>query len=198
MTVPRAVLAVVVRKPGTLGSINDDLIEVLPEGRWEGNEAHKAVPRMEKEGLVCVGEGSSGEAAGLRWYEATQLGVEQHHDWMGEPAALPPALRDPLQAKLEFVQPRDLPGLHDAVREEEEACAAEYQRAHRLHLKVQHDRLRGVSQSTGWEQKRLEAKLADEAVLWQFMALRLKKAREQLVEMGEVLKDERRERGDRG
>ncbi len=153
---------------------------------------------MQKEGLVrVVAAGVSGEA-GLVWYEATQLGVADHHSWVREPAVVPHALRDSLQAKLEFVEPEDLPSLRKSIREEEKACTDEYQRVHRLLREAQRARIHVSSQAVGWEQKRHETRLGDEAVLWELGALRLRKAHEQLVELEQESKGEQRERGDRG
>lgn len=198
LTVPRALLGLVVQQPGTVASIGDRLVETFPWGQWEDNEAHKALPRMERQGLVCAGPAGAKGDAGLRWYQATQLGVADMRGWLREPALMPHALRDSLQAKLEFMAESDLPSLIEMVQEEEESCDREYERAHKLSRQSQYTRMRLAPARAGWREKKQDVRVGDEAVVWQCMALRLKSLREQLEALRDEITGADRERGERG
>jgi DNA-binding PadR family transcriptional regulator len=128
MSSSMAVLGLVVQQPDTIAGVALRLSETFPRARWSPGAAHSNMPNLAKQGLLRVVQ--EGREPTLDRYEATPKGVAQFRRWVGRSSSLPPALRDGLQARLEFAELEELSALVETVREAERDCRSEYAAAH--------------------------------------------------------------------
>ena len=188
-----AFLGHVVRQPDTLAALGDRVVQTFPRARWRPNVAYKAMPSLEKKGLVRVVSRRT-DAPGLTRYEATGKGTQEHKAFMREPLLMPPVLRDVLQAKLEFMTPDDpdeLRGLIQQIQVAEEHCDQEFAEAHAAYMVAQRRRRQYPHEQSGREAKAQEAKLADQADVLEFMCLRMQKLRKRLEPLLKEIEGER-------
>jgi hypothetical protein len=186
MSASMAVLCLLVESPDTTASLGIRLAKQFPDARWSRNAAHKNMESLAKQGLIhLVKKGPPGKSS-LDSYEATSNGVAQVQTWIRESAVVPPVLRDSLQGKLEFSrEEKDLLGLLETVREEEDACARRYADAHRADVRARQARrrLRARGIRANLVDLMHEVKLSDEAVWWSLMVKRLERLRENLEDV---------------
>ncbi len=124
----------------------------------------------------------AGAKPSLDRYEATAQGVEQFRGWLRSSSLAPPMLRDALAAKLAFSEREDLPGLLDAIREEERICMSEFEAAQmRLSAARRLGQL-GPANGSDWEGRVRSAVMTDEAMMWGQRAKRLQCLRQELEE----------------
>jgi DNA-binding PadR family transcriptional regulator len=177
LSVSMAVLSLVVEQPDSVAGVGRRLAERFPNARFGRNAAHKSLPSLEKQGLVCVV--TTRKRRSLDIYEATPAGVGRVREWLHDSSAVLPALRDDLRAKLQHVRDEaDLRRLMDAIGEQEDACNAEYARAHAARKAAA--RLRGWrdARDRDWRDTVERTLICDEAVLWGSRAMRLQRLRE--------------------
>jgi DNA-binding PadR family transcriptional regulator len=180
-----AVLCLVIQQPDTVSGVGVRMAKQFPDAGWSRNSAHGNLPSLAKQGLVRVTKQGPPDTRSLDRYEATSEGVAHVRRWIRESAAVPPVLRDSVQAKLEFSGREDLLGLIQTIREEEHACALRYAAAHACDIKAQQLRRRQRSRGRrpDLEEMLRDVKIADEAALWGLIVKRLKDLRENLEEV---------------
>ncbi|HLH14249.1 MAG TPA: hypothetical protein VKV16_05625, partial [Solirubrobacteraceae bacterium] len=113
-------------------------------------------------------------------YEATEKGVERFESWMRGASRLPPQ-RDELHMKIALARPRDVPGLIDAVYEQELACTQ------RLRELGPHGALELSGGAHDWSRRMRGVRAAAEIASWQARVEWLRSARallESLLEDG--------------
>lgn len=180
MSSSMAVLGLVVQQPDTIAGVAYRLSEMFPRARWSAGAAHSSVPSLAEQGLLQVVQ--KGSVPTLDRYQATSVGVTEFRRWLVQASSLPPALRDALQARLEFVELEELPALLETVRADERACTREYAAAHKRWKEFTHQTLR-PGENDPEQVFRHELKivqLADEVDLWGVQARRLQKLRGRL------------------
>lgn len=114
MSSSMAVLGLVVQQPDTIAGVAYRLSEVFPRARWSAGAAHSNMRSLAKQGLLQVVQ--EGSMPTLDRYEATHVGVAEFRRWLVQSSSLSPALRDALQARLEFVGLEELSALLETVR----------------------------------------------------------------------------------
>jgi hypothetical protein len=100
--------------------------------------------------------------------------------WLHDPPTGPPALRDPLHAKIVFAGPQELPGLIGAVREEERLCAQEYAAAHARLLAARPPSARSAED---WRDALERIMTGDEVATWLLRVRRLQRLYQALQEL---------------
>lgn len=175
-----AILGLVIQEADTAAGVGVRLVERFPRARWSRSVAHNDLPSLARQGLVRLVQ--RGAKPSLDRYEATDDGVEQFQRWLRASSAGPPMLRDSLSAKLAFSEERDLPGLLDAIREEEQICVAEFEAAQmRLGAARRLGQL-GPANGSDWSGRVRSAIMTDEAMMWGQRAKRLQCLRQELEE----------------
>jgi DNA-binding PadR family transcriptional regulator len=175
------VLGLAIQQAGTVADVDRRLADQFPSERFSRGSAHKNLPSLAKKGYVrLLKKGPPGRPT-LDWYEATPKGIEFFRRWVCDPD-LPPAIRDVLQCKLEFLEPEDLPALIQLVGEEEKAYTVAYDIAQTSTLREQRLR-RARGKPVRWRTRVLGIKTKDKAKLWGLMSQRLEHLREDLEEL---------------
>jgi DNA-binding PadR family transcriptional regulator len=177
------VLGLVVQQPDSVAGIARRLADQFASARFPKTSAHNNLPSLAAKGYVRLM--APGDKASLDRYEATAKGVELLREWLHR-TELPPAIRDALQCKLEFLEREDLAALIQLVGEEEQAYTAAFDIAHTRVRREQRARLaRGGPRD--WRVRLRGVQNKDEAMLWSLMAKRLEHLREDLEELlGEI------------
>jgi DNA-binding PadR family transcriptional regulator len=180
-----AVLGLVIEQPGSASQLGRRLTERFRSARFTRSTGHNALHRLARQGLVrVIADGSS--CVEQERYEATPLGVEHFRAWLRASSAAPPALREELQAKVEFCAPADLPQLIDAICAEERACASMFAAA-QGRLSAAELVTPGCStQEQPFAALTRRAVLRDEAAMWGMRFKRLERLRARLEELREV------------
>jgi DNA-binding PadR family transcriptional regulator len=181
MSASMAVLGLVVQRPDTIAGVAFRLSETFPRARWSPGAAHSNMPNLTKQGLLRVAQ--EGPEPTLDRYEATPRGVEEFRQWLARSSSLPPALRDGLQAKLEFIEFEELAGFIETVRKAERDCRSEYAAAHGRWKAFGSLGSPDSAPETTEEPLRHKLKavqLVDEVMLWGAQAKRLASLRSQL------------------
>lgn len=174
MSSSMAVLGLVVQQPDTIAGVAYRLSETFPHAYWSPAAAHSNMRSLGTQGLLHVIKEGSGPTLDL--YEATSLGVAEFYGWLVQSSAAPPALRDALQGRLEFIERNGLPALVEMVRRDERMFTREYAAAHKRWKQFTSTRFR-AGQDAPEEVFRRELKvvqMADEADLWALQARRLR------------------------
>jgi DNA-binding PadR family transcriptional regulator len=177
-----AVLGLVIQRPDTIAGVAFRLSQTFPRARWSPGAAHSNMPNLAKQGLLRVV--SRGSESTLDLYEATAKGIAEFNKWMVRVISLPPALRDGLQARLEFIDRGEPVALLEMVREAQRGCRLEYAEAHKrwkafTNLGARSQREDVTSeQALSHELKGIQ--LMDEVMLWGAQAKRLTNLCEQL------------------
>jgi DNA-binding PadR family transcriptional regulator len=177
------VLGLVVQQPDSVAGVARRLADQFASARFPKTSAHNNLPSLAAKGYVRLV--APGDKASLDRYEATAKGVELLREWLHR-TELPPAIRDALQCKLEFLEREDLAALIQLVGEEEQAYTAAFDIAHTRVRREQRARLaRGGP--VDWRVRLRGVQNKDEAMLWSLMAKRLEHLREDLEELlGEI------------
>jgi hypothetical protein len=124
------VLGLLSEERGTAAALALRIGERLPEAGFPRNAAHTAVKNLlEKDDRVRVA--NPGAESSKLLYEAAAEGLLDLQRWIRSSPKLPLVVRDPVQAKLEFVQPHDLPILLKRLEEEEDALTDQRHEAHK-------------------------------------------------------------------
>jgi hypothetical protein len=187
-----AILGLVIQEADTAAGVGARLVDRFPRARWSRSVAHNDLPSLARQGLVRLVE--PGAKPSLDRYEATPEGVEQFRDWLRASSMGPPMLRDALSAKLVFSDEDDLPGLLQAIREEERICITEFEAAQTRLNAARRLGLLGPADGADWAGRVQSAVMTDEAMMWGQRAKRLQCLRQELEEPDE---DELEPRGGR-
>jgi hypothetical protein len=175
-----AILGLVIQEADTAAGVGARLVDRFPRARWSRSVAHNDLPSLARQGLVRLVE--RGPKPSLDRYKATPEGVEQFREWLRASSMGPPMLRDVLSAKLAFSAEEDLPGLLQAIREEERICVAEFEDAQmRLGAARRLGQL-GPANGSDWAGRVQSAVMTDEAMMWGQRAKRLQCLRQELEE----------------
>lgn len=182
MSSSMAVLGLVVQRSDTIAGVAFRLSETFPRAYWSPGAAHSNMPNLAKQGSLRVV--SRGSERTLDLYEATAGGIAEFNKWMVRLILLPPALRDGLQARLEFIELGTPAALLEMVREAQRGCRLEYADAHKrwkafTNLGPRREREDLTSEHVlGHELKGIQ--LMDEVMLWGAQAKRLTNLCDQL------------------
>jgi hypothetical protein len=187
-----AILGLLVQRSDTINGVKSRLLEKFPGANWSSTIAYGAVSSLAEDGHVLLAVG--GGERGLDLYEVTSEGQGWFRQWLVEFAEGPPALRDALRAKLEYVaSENDLLAVVMAMREQEEACFEQSEAAKvRLSRALRRGEL-GSVKDAGWESRLRYALMSDEPLLWDEMGKRLKRIRQSLEGSEEQLEGPARE-----
>jgi DNA-binding PadR family transcriptional regulator len=169
-----AVLALVVQQSDTIAGVAYRLDATFPRAHWAPSTAHSNVRNLAEQGLLRVVR--EGPVPTLDLYEATPLGVGEFHRWLIWSSTMPPALRDALQARLEFVDLEGLSALVETIRKDERTFTSEYAAAHKRWKELTSRRLSPGEDSPeqAFRRELKVVQLADEADLWAMQARRLR------------------------
>ena len=178
MSASMAVLGLVVQRPDTIAGVAFRLSETFPRARWSPGAAHSNMPNLAKQGLLRVSQ--EGPEPTLDRYEATPRGIEEFRQWLARSSSLPLALRDGLQAKLEFIEFDELAGFIQTVRKAEHDCRSEYAAAHGRWKAFGSLGLPDSTTEQPLRHKLKSVQLVDEVMLWGAQAKRLASLRSQL------------------
>ena len=177
------VLGLVVQEPDSVAGVARRLADQFASARFPKTSAHNNLPSLAAKGYVRLLE--TGERSSLDRYEATAEGVGLFREWLRH-TELPPAIRDALQCKLEFLEREDLAALIQLVGEEEQAYTAAFDIAHTRVRREQRSRL-ARGRPVDWRVRLRGVQNKDEAKLWGLMSKRLEHLREDLEELlGEI------------
>lgn len=134
-----AIMGLVIQRSDTINGVKSRLAERFPTARWSPSVPYDAMGSLESRGYVRMAAG--GSARSLDLYEATPQGVDWFRKWFDARPDEPPALRDALRGKLEYVSDEhDLRVVMQAIREQEEAC---FEASHAAHARLERARRRG-------------------------------------------------------
>jgi DNA-binding PadR family transcriptional regulator len=178
-----AVLGLVIEQPDSASRLGKRLVERFRAARFTSSTAHNALTRLARQNLVRVVPDDSAPADEHRW-EATPLGVEHFRAWLRSRSSAAPALREELQAKVEFCAPGDLPHLVEAIRAEERACASMFAAAQGRLSEADLIAPRRSSDASRWSAAVRRAVLRDEAAMWGMRFKRLERLRARVEELG--------------
>jgi DNA-binding PadR family transcriptional regulator len=175
------VLGLVIQQEDTVAGVARRLADQFASARFPPNSAHKNLPSLASKGYVrLVEKGPPNEPTRDR-YERTPTGVEFFRGWLRH-TELPPAIRDAVQCKLEFLEREDLAALVKIVREEEDACRRACNAAHGRVVTEQSSRL-AQKKRADYNLRLRGIQSKDEAMLWSLMSKRLEHLREELEEL---------------
>lgn len=175
------VLGLVIQQGDTVAGVDRRLADQFPSERFSRGSAHKNLPSLAKKGYVRLLKKGPPDRPTLNRYDATPKGIELFRRWVRDPD-LPPAIRDVLQCKLEFLEPEDLPALIELVGEEEKAYTVAYDIAQSSTRREQRSR-RARGRPVDWHTRTRGIKMKDKANLWGLMSHRLERLREDLEEL---------------
>jgi DNA-binding PadR family transcriptional regulator len=172
----------VIERPDSASRLGQRLVERFRSAQFTRSTGHNALNRLTQQGLVQV-IAVAGETGGEEHYEATPLGIEHFRTWLHASSTAAPALREELQAKIEFCAPEDLPLLIDAIRAEERACASMFAAAQGHLSEAELIAPRHSTEAERFSQLTRNAVLRDEAAMWGMRFKRLERLRARLEEL---------------
>ena len=165
-----AILGLVIQQADTPSGVALRLTKDFRSARWSKSIAHNTMPSLAKQGFLRLVE--KGAKNSLDLYEATDEGVQEFREWLRVSVEVPLALRDALHAKLALVGDEDLAWLVEAIKDQEESCRRQAEKAQ---SRLNEARRQGLLGS-----RARSAMMTDEVVLWTSAANRLKRLREDL------------------
>jgi DNA-binding PadR family transcriptional regulator len=187
------VLGLVIQQQDTAAGVGRRLADQFASARFPRSSAHNNLPSLARQGLLRVVE--QGSKRSLDRYEATPQGTARFREWLRESSPEPPALRDPLHAKLELCEEEDLLGLIEVIGEEEKACQQVYAAAHGRLIARRH--FEGTrTRDTAWAARLQGTLITDEAMMWGMRTKRLQRLREELEDIRDELQRTRGGAGD--
>ncbi len=183
-----AIMGLVIQRSDTINGVKSRLAERFPTARWSPSAPYEAINSLAGRGYVRVAVG--GSARSLDLYEATPEGIGWFREWFEDLLEEPPALRDALRGKLEYVaDEHDLQVVIEAIREQEEAC---FEASHAANARLDRARRRGElgsPKSGDWESRLLYGVMTYDVKLWSDRGALLKRLRETLEGPDERLED---------
>jgi DNA-binding PadR family transcriptional regulator len=159
------VLGLIAEEPGTVADIQRRLIDMFPSADFAKNAAHTNLPTLADKGYVRLVR--KGAEDSQNFYKVTEDGIDYLRKWVhGIPP--PPAMRDPLHAKVEFATLEDLARLVREVRAIETAYRVAHDDAHQRLLSQQRLRMRLGAEDWRADLDRVlsEYHLEDEMGIW--------------------------------
>jgi len=136
MSAGKAVLGLVIQRPGYGYQLEQRVKERFGSAQFVASSIYKALGRLEKDNLIrVVGEEQPELADAERQrrikYEATQRGMGYFREWLRASSSVP-LVREELQLRIAFCEPHELPRLIEIIHGEEQVCLAmlnEFQRS---------------------------------------------------------------------
>jgi DNA-binding PadR family transcriptional regulator len=138
MSAGKAVLGLVIQRPGYGYQLEQRVKERFGSAQFVASSIYKALGRLEKDNLIRVVGGSEeieldGGAERQRRikYEATPQGADYFREWLRASSSVP-LVREELQLRIAFCEPHELPRLIEIIHGEEQVCLAmlnEFQRS---------------------------------------------------------------------
>jgi DNA-binding PadR family transcriptional regulator len=184
LTASIAMLGLLVEQPDTIPSLAGRLAERFPNECWSRSSVHKNMPNLVSRGLVRPTETSRGRVTEI--YEVTSAGFAQFRDWLRHSSEELPALRDAVRARLEFADEPDLPMLLEAIREETEICAEQYERLRGRYIAECRLGRLGSAGNQDFRTRVRGALLVDEIILWGSRVKRLQRLRKEIEGQQEI------------
>jgi DNA-binding PadR family transcriptional regulator len=181
------VLGLVIQQQDTVAGVDRRLADQFVSARFSRGSAHKNLPSLAEKGYVRLVRKGPPDEPTLDCYEATSKGVELLRGWLRH-TEMPPAIRDALQCKLEFLEREDLAALIQVVREEEYAYTSACDIARSRVLREQRSR-RARDRPIDWRIRLGGIRSKDEANLWGLMSQRLERLRDELEELFDEISD---------
>lgn len=171
-----AVLGLLIEQSDSIAGLARRLPERFPRAGFNRNAAHKALPSLERQGLVCVVE--RGRVRSLDLYGATPMACGAYREALRASAAALPTVPDGLRAWLEQVgDEAELCEFVAVIEQLEAACSMEHDAARkRFRANRQLQTLRGTSVE-GWQERVERALMIDSVVVWAWHARRLQRMR---------------------
>jgi DNA-binding PadR family transcriptional regulator len=128
MSAGKAVLGLVIQRPGYGYQLEQRVKERFGSAQFVSSSIYKALGRLEKDRLIRVAGGEDllvGEAERQRRikYEATPEGVYYFRQWLRASSSVP-LVREELQLRIAFCEPVELPRLIEVIHGEEQVCLA--------------------------------------------------------------------------
>src|ERR1700728_878373 len=183
-----AILGLVIQRPDTINGVKVRLAERVPTTRWAPSAPYGAMGSLAEHYYVRVTV--VGPARSLDLYEAPPKGIDWFRKWFDDRLEEPPALRDALRGKLEYVaDQKDLLVVIEAIREQEEAC---FEMSHAANARLDRARRRGELGSTkngDWRSRLLYGVMTYDVKLWSDRGLLLKRLRETLEDPNGPVED---------
>jgi DNA-binding PadR family transcriptional regulator len=174
-----AIMGLVIQRSDTINGVKSRLAERFPTARWSASAPYEAINSLEGRGYVRVAVG--GAARSLDLYEATPEGVSWFRRWFDDLLEEPPALRDALRGKLEYVaDEKDLLVAIEAIRLQEEACFEMSDVANARLGKARRRGEIGSSKSGDWKSRLLYGVMTYDMTWWSHRGAILKRLRETL------------------
>jgi DNA-binding PadR family transcriptional regulator len=183
-----AIMGLMIQRSDTINGVKYRLAERFPTARWSPSVPYEAIKSLAEHDYVRVAVG--GSARSLDLYEATPQGIDWFRKWFEDRLEEPPALRDALRGKLEYVaDENDLLVVIEAIREQEEAC---FEASHAANARLERARRRGElgsAKSADWRSRLLYGVMTYDMKLWSDRGSLLKRLRETLEDPEERLVD---------
>lgn len=126
MSAGKAVLGLVIQRPGYGYQLEQRVKERFGSAQFVASSIYKALGRLEKDSLIRVVGGEALELADAERsrrikYEATSLGVDYFRQWLRASSSVP-LVREELQLRIAFCEPHELPRLIEIIEGEEIVC----------------------------------------------------------------------------
>jgi hypothetical protein len=183
-----AIMGLMIQRSDTINGVKSRLAERFPTARWSPSVPYEAIKSLEGRGYLRVAAG--GAARSLDLYEPTPEGISWFRVWFDDQLEEPPALRDALRGKLEYVaDENDLRVVMEAIREQEEAC---FEASHAANARLDRARRRGQlgsAKNGDWRSRLLYGAMTYDVKLWSDRGSLLKRLRETLEDPDERLED---------
>jgi DNA-binding PadR family transcriptional regulator len=127
MTPQMMVLGTLAAGPGTVREIQKRLVHQWPSADFSANAAHSNLPVLEEQGYVRLVE--EGGKPSQNHYAISEAGWAHIREWVSRWPP-DPANREAIHGKAQFATLQDLPELVRMVRDQQERCQAESDKAH--------------------------------------------------------------------
>jgi DNA-binding PadR family transcriptional regulator len=128
MSAGKAVLGLVIQRPGYGYQLEQRVKERFGSAQFVSSSIYKALGRLEKDRLIRVVGGEDLQIADAERqrrikYEATPEGADYFRQWLRASSSVP-LVREELQLRIAFCEPAELPRLIEIVHGEELVCLA--------------------------------------------------------------------------
>jgi DNA-binding PadR family transcriptional regulator len=180
-----AIMGLVIQRSDSINGVKSRLAERFPMARWSPSAPYEAFNSLEGRGYVRMAVG--GTARSLDLYEATPEGISWFRKWFEDMLEEPPALRDALRGKLEYIaDEKDLLLTIEAIRLQEEAC---FEISDAANARLEKARRRGEidsPKSSDWKGRLLYGVMTYDVTWWRHRGSILKRLRETLEGPGDL------------
>lgn len=174
-----AIMGLMIQRSDTINGIKPRLAERFPTARWSPSVPYEAIKSLAGHGYLRVAVG--GAARSLDLYEATPEGISWFRRWFEDLLEDPPALRDGLRGRLEYVaDEKDLLVVIEVIRLQEEACFEISDAASTCLEKARRRGEVGSPKSGDWKRRLLYGVMTYDVTFWSHRGTILKRLRETL------------------